>query len=81
MKPISRAQANRVRGLLAEYLQCQPDEIFMAGHDHEGLTPGAWSFAYEYDTELLAQATHDVVPGSDFWFERINGFALALYRK
>ncbi len=86
LRGIPRETAERVREVIARYLGVPAGEIFMADHNHEGISPGSWSFAYEADTERLAE-----VPGETrregtpyqlpetVWLEQINSFAVAAH--
>lgn len=58
--PVTRAQAERVRDLVAEKLAVDPAEMFLADHTHEGLSPGSWSLAFEGMYEWPFLITEDV---------------------
>jgi len=87
MKPITEDEARQVRSLIAEMFFATPDEMFMADHNHECLTPGAWSIAFEGGPYCWPQVFSDAIYAKEvalpagIWMEAINSCTVGLYRE
>lgn len=83
MAKVSKRQVREVAKVCAATLGVAVEDLFIAGHAHEGLAPGAYSIAFEgaYDWPQqvsVRQFEPGVLPEGVF-VEPINGWALAVY--
>lgn len=79
------ALAATVALAVAMYYCADATEFFVAGHEHEGLSKGSVSVAWESGIEWVydwphSDRAHQLREELNIWFEPINGCILAVHR-
>lgn len=78
--------AAMIKGYFGGFGEMGDDQFFIADHEHEGLTEGAWSIACEghLPVEWTVQfsweeSVRKALAAFGMWAEPINGCILAIY--
>jgi hypothetical protein len=82
-KALSRKQAEHVKAEIEKLYPLDAGYFFLADHDHEGLSEGAWSLALEGHPEWVFEVTEKAgsepewLPG--VFLEPVTSWCLGIY--